>query len=308
VLVSLAPSPNQSGRREYPGTTPPSSSKRDLAKASLCGLYRVSGAMAVQERLAYWAGRRFVAVLLFHRVTDGIPQDGLTVGTEWFRRLCVLLRDRFHVVSLGEMVRLLQAPAGPPRRTVAITFDDCYRDNLHAARMLADHALPACFFVPTHYVGTDHIFEWDRGLKPMANLDWDDVRALVRMGHEVGSHSLSHADFGAISADVARRELAESRKMLENRLECPARWFAYPFGGRDNFRSEYLPLVYDAGYAGCFSGFGGCVRPGMLGQILPREPMPQFRSLLNLELHLSGCLEWFYSLKRKMGFASPCGG
>ena len=43
------------------------------------------------------------------------------------------------------------------------------------------------------------------------------------------------------------------------------------------------------------------VRPGMVGQVLPREPMPNFRSLLNLELHLSGCLDWFYGLKRKAG-------
>lgn len=278
---------------------------RDRAKASLCGLYKLSGAMAVQERLAYWAGRRAMSVLLFHRVTDEIPGDGLTVSTHWFRRMCALLRNRFHVVALRELMDLLHRQAEVPRRTVAITFDDCYRDNLHAAQILADYGLPACFFVPTRYIGTDHVFEWDRGLKPLANLSWDEVRQIIRLGHEIGSHSVSHADFGVIGAEEAYRELCDSKKTLENHLEAPARWFAYPFGGRDNFRPEYLPLVYAAGYEGCFSGYGGAIRPSMAGQVLPREPAPEFRSLLNLELHLSGCLDWFYALKRRLGLSVP---
>jgi peptidoglycan/xylan/chitin deacetylase (PgdA/CDA1 family) len=140
-----------------------------------------------------------------------------------------------------------------------------------------------------------------RGLRHLANLDWDDLREMVRLGHEIGSHTVSHADLGLIGAEEARRELVESKKALEVRLGCPARWFAYPFGGRGNFRPEYLPLVQAAGYEGCFSGYGGFVHPGMAGQILPRQPIPQFRSLLNLELHLSGCLDWYYALKRWPG-------
>ena len=278
---------------------------RGVLRTTLCGTYKYTGAMAVHERLAYLAGRRSATVLLFHRVTDEIPPDGLTVDPAWFRRLCGLLRDRFHVVPLGEVVRLLGCDERLPRRTVAITFDDCYRDNLQAARVLAEHGLPACFFVPTQFVGTDHLFEWDRGLKRMANLDWDDLHEMIRLGHEVGSHSLSHADLGLVDADEARQELEESKKTLEARLGRRTRWFAYPFGGRGNFRTEYLPLVQAAGYEACFSGHGGTLRPGMVGQVLPREPVPYFRSLLHLELHLAGCLDWLHALKRRLGLLPP---
>jgi len=263
--------------------------------------------MYAQERLTRAVGRNGMAVLLFHRVTDDIPQDGLTVGTAWFHRLCALLRAKFHVVPLGEVVRLLRTGERPPLRTVAITFDDCYRDNLAAARVLAEHGLPACFFVPSQFVGTDHVFEWDRGLKPLPNLSWDELRAIARLGHEVGSHTASHADLGRIGPDEARVELVESKQALEKQLQQPVRFFAYPFGGRDNFRPEYLPLVYAAGYEGCFSGFGGFILPSMAGQVLPREPMPYFRSLLNLELHLTGCLNWFYRLKRRLGLSAVVG-
>src|ERR1051326_1174335 len=117
-----------------------------LLKTACFGLYKYSGAMRAQERIAHWSGRRFMSVVLFHRVTDEIPRDGLTVPTRWFRDFCALMRDRFHVVPLSELHRLLMDGLTPPMRTVAITFDDCYRDNLFAARVLAEHGLPATFF------------------------------------------------------------------------------------------------------------------------------------------------------------------
>jgi peptidoglycan/xylan/chitin deacetylase (PgdA/CDA1 family) len=274
---------------------------KDLVKAALCALYKYSGAQRVQESLRQRTGRPFLVVLLFHRVTDEIPADSLTVITARFRQICRMLRDRFRVVPLGEIFRLLRSRAPLPPRTVAITFDDCYRDNLSAARILAEFDLPACFFVPTAYVGTARRFEWARALRPMPNLSWDDVRAMARMGFEVGSHTVTHANMAAVSPEQARRELVESRITLEAQLGRPVRWFAYPFGGREHFRPELLPLVEEAGYEGVLSGFGGFAYRDSPDPIVPRENVPSFGSNLNLELHLTGCLDWLYALKRQVG-------
>jgi len=271
------------------------------AKEAVCGVYKYSGMMAVQERLNYWVGSRFMTVVLFHRVTDAIPEDGLTVTTSWFRGFCKLMRDRFNVVPLAELHRTLEMGQTPALRTVAITFDDCYRDNLVAARVLAEHGLPATFFIPTRYVGTDHVFEWDVGLARMPNLSWSDIKEMQHLGHQIGSHTVSHPDLGLISRNDALRELADSKKTLEDTLGAGVEYFAYPFGGRNNFRPEYLPIAYELSYKACFSAFGGFVQPHMKGQILPREAMPYFRSLAHLELHLSGCLDWVYRAKRSVG-------
>lgn len=272
-----------------------------LAKSALLGLYKYSGVMRAQERIAYWAGRRFMTILLFHRVTDEIPVDGLTVTTEWFRGFCQVMHDRYNVVSVGELCRILHARENPPQRTVAITFDDSYRDNLPAARVLAEHNLPATFFVPTRYIDTDHVFDWDVGLKKMPNLTWDDLREMQALGHEIGSHSVTHPDFGVIGADQARAELVESKSVLEEKLGRPVRYFAYPYGGRHNFRPEFFPLAREVGYEECFSAFGGWVHPHLGGQILPRESLAYFRSLLHMEAYLSGGLDWFYHAKRSVG-------
>jgi hypothetical protein len=69
-------------------------------------------------------------------------------------------------------------------------------------------------------------------------------------------------------------------------------------------RPEYLKLVFALGYDSCFSGHGGFVYPNMLGKIIPRIPVPYFRSLLKLELYLRGGLGWAQELKRNTGLFS----
>jgi peptidoglycan/xylan/chitin deacetylase (PgdA/CDA1 family) len=278
---------------------------KTLLRASLCGAYKYTGAMRLHEEAARRAGQQFMTVLLFHRITDAIPEDGLTVGTARFARICRLLRDRFRVVPLCEVHRLLRTGGPVPRRTVAVTFDDCYLDNLAAARVLAEHGLPATFFLPAAFVSTDRVFDWDRGLPRMPNLSWQDARAIAALGHEIGSHSLTHANLGAVGPAAARSEIFASRTMLQEQLGRPVRWFAYPFGGPHHLRPEYLPLIAEAGYEGAFSAFGGFVELGADPRVLPRKAVPAFRSLLHLEAYLSGCLRLLYALKRPLPSPFP---
>jgi peptidoglycan/xylan/chitin deacetylase (PgdA/CDA1 family) len=270
---------------------------KTLTKTALCGAYKYTGSMWMHEAVARWSGQQFMTILLFHRITDAIPEDVLTVSTARFQRICRMLRAGFRVVGLDEIRRMLRSGERMPARTVAVTFDDCYHDNLWAARMLAEAGMPATFFVPTGFIGTDRVFEWDRGLPRMPNLSWDDVREIARMGHEIGSHSVNHVNLGAVGPEQAISELIGSRTMIQNHLDRPARWFAYPFGGRHHLRPEYLPLIQAAGYEGTFSAFGGFIEPGIDERILPREAVPCFHSVSHLEMFLAGCLHWLYAIK-----------
>jgi peptidoglycan/xylan/chitin deacetylase (PgdA/CDA1 family) len=266
---------------------------KTFVRATFARSYKYSGAMWLHERMLC---RPFLTILLFHRVTDVIPPDPLTVSVSHFRRLCEMLRHGFRVVPLSEVFDILRAGRPMPRRTVAITFDDCYLDNLHAAEILRDYGFPATFFLPTSFVGTTRVFDWDRSLPVLGNLSWNHAREMVAMGHDVGSHTVTHANLGTVGPDEAWNELIDSRKILEDQLGRPCRWFAYPFGGPQHLRPEYVPLIERAGYEGAVSAFGGFVRPGMAGRVLPREAVPYFHSLDHLELHLSGCLHWWYDL------------
>jgi peptidoglycan/xylan/chitin deacetylase (PgdA/CDA1 family) len=272
-----------------------------MVGSALLGFYKHSGLMALHSAVRRQRVGSHLSIVLFHRVTDAIPRDGLTVSVGWFRKFCALMQRSYRVISLAEAFEYANDIRPIPRNTVAITFDDTYADNLPAARILAEHRLPATFFVSASYVGSERSYPWDAHLPKLPNLTWDDVREMASLGHEIGSHSMEHADFGSIDAATARHELAESKRVIEDQLQRPARWFAYPFGGRTHFRPEFLPLVHEAGYEGCVSAYGGRVLPGMKGEILPREAMPYFKNLTHMELHLSGCFDWVYACKRRLG-------
>lgn len=102
-------------------------------------------------------------ILMYHRVAaeDCDPWD-LCVSPERFEdQLRCLARD-YRVVALTELLaehlnrRLSDG-------TVAITFDDGYADNLHAAApLLVRHGLPATFFVTSGAIGSPREFWWDR--------------------------------------------------------------------------------------------------------------------------------------------------
>ena len=89
-----------------------------LARATLCRAYKYSGALSLHEAIARAYGQRFMTILLFHRVTDVRPEDGLTVSTARFRRICEMIaRRRGRHRQLTEKLVLL------PRRRERIGLD-----------------------------------------------------------------------------------------------------------------------------------------------------------------------------------------
>lgn len=106
--------------------------------------------------------RRRACVLLYHRVADAVADPWeLAVTPGHFDEQMAVLRRRATVVRLSDLPDLL-ARRGAPRRCVAVTFDDGYADNLHAAvPSLERHDVPATVFVVAGAIGARE-FWWDR--------------------------------------------------------------------------------------------------------------------------------------------------
>src|SRR2546423_4904144 len=161
-----------------------------------------------------WKDR--AVIVLFHRVDDRYPEDPITCSRAHFSACCDFFARYFEVVSLGELLALQHRGCDISRRLV-ITFDDGYADNFHfAAAELRRRGLPACFFIPTAFVGTDHVAWWDAESSIRSEwVTWDEVRTLHAQGFELGSHTLTHADCGQLRGAEAVREIAGSKAQLE---------------------------------------------------------------------------------------------
>jgi peptidoglycan/xylan/chitin deacetylase (PgdA/CDA1 family) len=109
-------------------------------------------------------------VLLYHRIAE-VERDPqlLCVSPRHFDEHLEVLQNGGHpTVPLERMAdvfassRPYPARLKPPRRPVAITFDDGYADSLHHAKpLLEKHDTPATVFVASGFVGRREEFFWD---------------------------------------------------------------------------------------------------------------------------------------------------
>jgi peptidoglycan/xylan/chitin deacetylase (PgdA/CDA1 family) len=117
---------------------------------------------------------------------------------------------------------------------VALTFDDGYRDQLSIARYLAKRGVKATFFVITGL----REFMGRRLLRP------SEIKEIASMGHEIGSHTVTHIDMVRAPEDVMRRELVESKKYLSELLNNEVTSFAYPYGPHSETAARLARQVY----------------------------------------------------------------
>lgn len=101
-------------------------------------------------------------ILLYHRINDScLDPQMLTVAPANFENQLKILANDYRLISLHEMADCIRRRELAPR-TVAITFDDGYGDNLAIALpLLEKYKIPATVFVTTGILDRARAFWWD---------------------------------------------------------------------------------------------------------------------------------------------------
>jgi len=101
------------------------------------------------------------AILMYHQVCDkGCDPWALAVHPDHFEAQLEHLKMHFNVVPMSSLADGVSSSQTKP--TIAITFDDGFKDNCtHAAPLLDWQELPATFYVTTTGVRQDHVYWWD---------------------------------------------------------------------------------------------------------------------------------------------------
>ncbi|MCA9738156.1 MAG: polysaccharide deacetylase family protein [Gemmatimonadota bacterium] len=107
------------------------------------------------------------------------------------------------------------------------------------------------------------------------------LRAAVDAGHEIASHTWTHRKLTSVPAGERAREIADSRRALEDALGVPVTGFRAPGFALD---AAALRAVTEAGYGWDSSLFGG--GPNPLGGETPRRPFRLAEAAQTLELPL----------------------
>lgn len=195
-----------------------------------------------------------VAILGFHKIGP-IPPGG---WQSWFyvseptfaRCLTVLLDEGWTPIDIDQFLHGLRQPSTLPERAALLTFDDGYASMCHVTLpVLEELGIPAVLFVPTDYVGKHNSF--DAGVEPDEPIcDWHDLRALARGGVSIQSHAASHRRLSELSIDERRRELADSKAILEKQLGTCVEAISFPYGdpGADDSHAMLAELGYKAAF------------------------------------------------------------
>lgn len=239
---------------------------------------------ATPARLVLPAARdAAVPILMYHYIrvnpdpTDAIGY-GLSITPDLFAAHMGFLAERgYQAVPMRELDPYLGTGRLPTLKTTVLTFDDGYRDAyVEAWPVLKQHGFRA-----TIYMITDLI-------ENRRYLTAAQLRELNAAGIEIGSHTVTHSDLPSLSIDRARRELVESRAVLERLLGGPVTSFCYP-SGRSSLAVRQA--VRQAGYRSAVT-----VEPGLFRATEDAVAIPRVRVYGGMGLR---------QLARSLGEAPP---
>ncbi len=88
-------------------------------------------------------------------------------------------------------------------------------------------------------------------------LGWKEISEMDKGGIEFGSHSLTHPCLSALDGKMLRKEVGESKRLLEEKLSREIQTFAYPYGDAKALNPAVVQEVRQAGYRGaCTAQWG----------------------------------------------------
>ena len=134
---------------------------------------------------------------------------------------------------------------------IAVTFDDGYQSVLkNAIPVMRQWLIPATIFITTgclgkkpNWVSPDHAYVSE------VVLSEEQLMELSEDLVTIGSHSVTHPQLSEVDKGVVKRELNESKKVIERIIQKPVILFALPYG---SYCKDVIQDCIDSGYEKIF--------------------------------------------------------
>lgn len=118
------------------------------------------------------------------------------------------------------------------KRPFHLTFDDgCRSFMTRALPVLDQYHFKATMFPVAGYLGKTS--SWDV-LPQFAHLSKQEIREISDLGHEIGSHGLTHSNLTYLNTADLKKELSNSKNILEEITGKSVTSLSFPFGSWNN--------------------------------------------------------------------------
>ncbi len=218
--------------------------------------------LSVYSRVNKKQDDKYLRCLYCHYVFDDQRKE--------FENLITKIKRIGEFVDTATCLDMIQGKRDIDRRYFHLSFDDGFRNHYtNAVPLLKKHKVPAIFFVPSSLVGSS--YEETKQYCTVTNqyraviemLRWDDLRDMLSIGFEIGSHTKTHARFSELSENksMLKDEIFGSKKELEDNLNYKCDYISWPYGSLADVDIKSLDNVKMAGYKACFGAYRGTPLP-----------------------------------------------
>lgn len=189
-------------------------------------------------------------VLLYHDIAPA-DEERFAAQLRWLSR-------SWRFISPEEFSTILSTNRKIQEDSLLLTFDDGFVSNRRVAeKVLNPMGIKALFFVVSEFVALAPTADWrgfvTRNIHPgfpieaipshWCNMNWEDLRYLLDLGHSIGAHTARHARLSQVSDEDLKAEIVFSADKIEQKLGCKICHFAYTFGDLDSFSPAALEVA-----------------------------------------------------------------
>jgi peptidoglycan/xylan/chitin deacetylase (PgdA/CDA1 family) len=195
-----------------------------------------------------------IPILTYHSIDQS--KSVISTAPDVFRRQMKRLSEmNYQVITLKHLIELIAEKKAISAKTVALTFDDGFQNfYTQAFPVLAEFGFKATVFLVTGHIGRYN--DWARNPADLPHsklLSWREIKELSGSGIEFGAHTVTHPDLTKISDVKMKREIIESKALIEEKLGIETKTFAYPYG---KFNTSVKQISAAAFQASCSTNLG----------------------------------------------------
>lgn len=224
-----------------------------------------------------------------------------------FRRLIRMLKNRGQFIDTDSCINILEGNDHIDGKYFHLSFDDGFKNVIqNAVPILDEEKVPMILFVPSDWVGADwetaqhYSIDIARYRQVVEMATWDELRQMVSVGFEIGSHTRTHVQLSTLSNDprALSSELSDSKAEIERQLQRPCRYIAYPYGKPGDYDAITLEQTKLAGYRAGFGIHRGSIMPvGTNPYLVPRHHFEPEWPLLHVRYFANGNMEDYWDKK-----------
>ncbi|MBU5591465.1 polysaccharide deacetylase family protein [Clostridium sp. MSJ-4] len=176
-----------------------------------------------------------IPILMYHSITENDKGLFKVNKNDFYEQMKYLKDNGFNTLSMDEVYDHLQNHKPFPDRSIAITFDDGYKDNYeNAYPILKDLGFKATIFVVTdnlntgsYYLSSDELIE----------MDADNI--------DIQSHTTNHPKLDKLTDRERVEALRDSKEYIEKLLNKNVKYMAYPYG---RYNEKVIKDTINTGY------------------------------------------------------------